>query len=198
MDRTRVSISSRAFVVGIGCTGAAFGIRHSRKEEHSWKPPHPPSRTRGAGGRSPSSARRTSWSSWTSRSSTSRCRRSSRTSTSRPGDLQWVLSAYALTFGGFLLLGGRIGGHSRPPAGVHGRRRPVHARVARLRALELGGDADRGPGGAGPRRGDPLPRRRSRSSRRRSTRAPSGTRRSGSGARWAAAAPPSACSPAAS
>jgi EmrB/QacA subfamily drug resistance transporter len=25
-----------------------------------------------------------------------------------PGDLQWVLSAYALTFGGFLLLGGRV------------------------------------------------------------------------------------------
>ena len=25
------------------------------------------------------------------------------------GDLQWVISAYALTFGGFLLLGGRGG-----------------------------------------------------------------------------------------
>ena len=26
----------------------------------------------------------------------------------KPDDLQWVLSAYALTFGGFLLLGGRV------------------------------------------------------------------------------------------
>ena len=27
----------------------------------------------------------------------------------RVGDLQWIISAYALTFGGFLLLGGRGG-----------------------------------------------------------------------------------------
>jgi MFS family permease len=26
-----------------------------------------------------------------------------------PGELQWVISAYALTFGGLLLLGGRLG-----------------------------------------------------------------------------------------
>ena len=36
------------------------------------------------------------------------------------GDLQWVLSAYALTFGGFLLLGGRDGRPARPAARVHG------------------------------------------------------------------------------
>jgi hypothetical protein len=30
------------------------------------------------------------------------------------GDLQWVLSAYALTFGGFLLLGGRTAACSCP------------------------------------------------------------------------------------
>ena len=30
------------------------------------------------------------------------------------GDLQWVLSAYALTFGGFLLLGGRAGRDQHP------------------------------------------------------------------------------------
>jgi EmrB/QacA subfamily drug resistance transporter len=40
-----------------------------------------------------------------------------------PGDLQWVLSAYALTFGGFLLLGGRT-------ADVLGRRRVFLGGVA--------------------------------------------------------------------
>ena len=39
------------------------------------------------------------------------------------GDLQWVLSAYALTFGGFLLLGGRA-------ADLLGRRRVFMAGVA--------------------------------------------------------------------
>jgi EmrB/QacA subfamily drug resistance transporter len=40
----------------------------------------------------------------------------------KPGDLQWVLSAYALTFGGFLLLGGRT-------ADLLGRRRVFMAGV---------------------------------------------------------------------
>jgi EmrB/QacA subfamily drug resistance transporter len=40
-----------------------------------------------------------------------------------PGDLQWVLSAYALTFGGFLLLGGRV-------ADLLGRRRVFMVGVA--------------------------------------------------------------------
>ena len=39
------------------------------------------------------------------------------------GDLQWVLSAYALTFGGFLLLGGRT-------ADLLGRRRVFMSGVA--------------------------------------------------------------------
>ena len=50
------------------------------------------------------------------------------------GDLQWVLSAYALTFGGFLLLGGRDGRPARPAARVHVRRRALHGRVARSAA----------------------------------------------------------------
>ena len=33
-----------------------------------------------------------------------------------PENLQWVISGYALTFGGFLLLGGRAGDISAPPA----------------------------------------------------------------------------------
>ena len=55
------------------------------------------------------------------------------------GDLQWVLSAYALTFGGFLLLGGRT-------ADLLGRRRVFMSGVAlftaaslALRALDLRG-----------------------------------------------------------
>ena len=73
-----------------------------------------------------------------------------------PGDLQWVLSAYALTFGGFLLLGGRT-------ADILGRRRVFMAGVAlfTLASLACGlstseGHADRSPRGPGPRRGDPL------------------------------------------
>ena len=107
-------------------------------------------------------------------------------------DLQWVLSAYALTFGGFLLLGGRVADLLGRRARLHGRRRALHPRLARVRPLGLRGHADRRPRRPGPRRCDPLSRRRSRSSRPRSTRDRSGTRRSGSGARWAAAVPRSA------
>ena len=67
------------------------------------------------------------------RSSTCRCRRSAALHFSRD-DLQWVVTAYAITFGGFLLLGGRA-------ADLLGRRRVlmarldrVHRRLARLRA----------------------------------------------------------------
>ena len=86
------------------------------------------------------------------RSSTSRCRRSARTSASRETSLAWVVNAYLLTFGGFLLLGGRLGdlfGHRRL---FLGGRRPVHARLARLRPRDLAGDARRRAGGAGHRR----------------------------------------------
>ncbi len=74
-------------------------------------------------------------------------------------NLQWVISAYALVFGGFLLLGGRA-------ADLLGRRRmfivglavftvgvaPRGARVERA-------VADRRPGAPGPRRGDHRPGR---------------------------------------
>ncbi len=66
--------------------------------------------------------------------------------------LQWVVTAYALLFGGALLLGGRL-------ADLLGRRRMfmagvgvVHARLAPVRPRLVGGRADRHPGTAGPRR----------------------------------------------
>ena len=49
-------------------------------------------------------------------------------------DLQWVVTAYALTFGGFLLLGGRAADLLGPPAPADDRPGRVHRRVARLRA----------------------------------------------------------------
>ena len=62
--------------------------------------------------------------------------------------LAWVVNAYLLTFGGFLLLGGRLGdlfGHRRLfLSGI-----TPHARVARLRARELAGSARRGTRGPG-------------------------------------------------
>ena len=66
--------------------------------------------------------------------------------------LAWIVNAYLLTFGGFLLLGGRLGD-------LFGQRRmfligiaALHGRVARLRPRELAGAAHRGAGGAGARR----------------------------------------------
>ena len=73
--------------------------------------------------------------------------------------LQWVVTAYALTFGGFLLLGGRA-------ADLLGRRRILMLGLAVFTAASLGcalatGDAflDRDAGGAGPRRRDHAARR---------------------------------------
>ena len=57
--------------------------------------------------------------------------------------LAWVVNAYLLTFGGFLLLGGRLGdlfGHRRLFLGGH---RALHARLARLRPRDLAGAARR-------------------------------------------------------
>ncbi len=69
-------------------------------------------------------------------------------------DLQWVLSAYALTFGGLLLLGGRA-------ADLLGRRRvfmaglgTLHRRVGAVRARLVTRRIDRRAGGPGRRRGD--------------------------------------------
>ena len=64
-----------------------------------------------------------SWSSSTRRSSSSPCPRSRTDLGFSPQDLQWVLSAYALTFGGLLLLGGRA-------ADLLGRRRVFMAGLA--------------------------------------------------------------------
>jgi hypothetical protein len=68
--------------------------------------------------------------------------------------LQWVLSAYALSYGGLLLLGGRA-------ADLLGRRRlfmdrcPVlHGRVAHVRAPLVAGGAPRGSRGPGRGRRD--------------------------------------------
>ena len=79
-------------------------------------------------------------------------------------NLQWVISAYALVFGGFLLLGGRL-------ADLLGRRRVFMAglvdlhRSARSSAASRGARvADRRPRAPGPRRGDDHAVRRSRSS----------------------------------
>ena len=55
--------------------------------------------------------------------------------------LAWVVNAYLLTFGGFLLLGGRLGdlfGHRRLFLRRH---LALHARFARLRTRDFAGDA---------------------------------------------------------
>ena len=66
--------------------------------------------------------------------------------------LAWVVNAYLLTFGGFLLLGGRLGdlfGHRRLfLIGIA----LFTARLARLRPRDLAGVPDRRAGGAGARR----------------------------------------------
>src|SRR6266511_394085 len=43
--------------------------------------------------------------------------------------LEWVVNAYALAFGGLMLLGGRAGGPARPPEGVHRRAAGVLRRL---------------------------------------------------------------------
>ena len=67
-------------------------------------------------------------------------------------NLSWVVNAYVLTFGGFLLLGGRL-------ADLLGRRRVFigglilfAARLARRRLRRVRGHADRRSRGSGPRR----------------------------------------------
>src|SRR2546429_6487988 len=45
--------------------------------------------------------------------------------------LSWVVNAYVLTFGGFLLLGGRMADLLGRPARVHVWPRPVRGRIAR-------------------------------------------------------------------
>ena len=114
-------------------------------------------------------------------------------------NLSWVVNAYTLTFGGFLLLGGRL-------ADLLGRRRMFIAglilfarRLARRRARPERRLADRRARRPGPGRRAALAGRAVDRHRRRSPRAPSATRRSASGARSRApAAPPASCSAACS
>ena len=73
--------------------------------------------------------------------------------------LAWVVNAYLLTFGGFLLLGGRLGdlyGHRRLFLVGH---RALHARLARLRPRDVAGHARRRARRAGRRRRGRLGRR---------------------------------------
>ncbi len=76
--------------------------------------------------------------------------------------LAWVVNAYLLTFGGFLLLGGRLGdlfGHRRLfLAGITA----LHGGLARLRPRRLAGVPDRRPGRAGRSAARSCPRSRSR------------------------------------
>ena len=68
--------------------------------------------------------------------------------------LQWVASAYALTFGGFLLLGGRMADLLGPPQALHDRPGGLRGRLARLRlrdrraTLLIAARAVQGLGGA--------------------------------------------------
>ena len=84
----------------------------------------------------------------------SRCRRFGQDLRFSETSLVWVVNAYMLTFGGFLLLGGRLGdlyGHRRlfliGHRAVHGRLAGVRARAAR-RVLLIAARAVQGLGGA--------------------------------------------------
>ena len=73
--------------------------------------------------------------------------------------LAWVVNAYLITFGGFLLLGGRLGdlfGHRRL---FLARDRALHARLGGVRPRDLAGAARRRACGAGHRRRGRLGRR---------------------------------------
>ena len=67
--------------------------------------------------------------------------------------LEWVVNAYALTFGGLLLLGGRAGDLFGRPCHVHRGARAVHRRLAGRRPGHLPELAAGRPRGAGRGRG---------------------------------------------
>ena len=72
--------------------------------------------------------------------------------------LQWVVNAYTITFGGFLLLGGRLADLLGRRRVFLARHRPVQLRFAAVRARELARAADRRARTAGSRRRGALPR----------------------------------------
>ena len=74
-----------------------------------------------------------------------------------PAGLQWVISAYALAFGGFLLLGGRLADLLGRRADPDRRGGLVYCRLAGLRAGPLARDAGGRPRRRGAGRGDDGP-----------------------------------------
>ena len=104
-------------------------------EDTAWQPCsttiHPPSRPGAASSSLPCSARSRSSTSSTRRSSTSRCPSIRHGLHFSVQDLQWVPSGYLLTYGGFMLLGGRL-------ADLLGRRRVLVAGIVRHRGLVAG------------------------------------------------------------
>ena len=107
--------------------------------------------------------------------------------------LSWVLNAYTLIFGGFLLLGGRARRPARPASAVRGRHRAVRGRVAALRASRSRRRCCWSPAACRASAARWSRRRRCRSSSRPSPRGPSATGRSRSGARSPAPAARSGC-----
>ena len=59
--------------------------------------------------------------------------------------LEWVVTAYAIVFGGFLLLGGRLARRPRPAQGLRRRDRALRPQLRPVRALLVGGLARRLP-----------------------------------------------------
>src|SRR3954447_24817552 len=64
-------------------------------------------------------------------------------------NLPWVVNAYVIAFGGFLLLGGWAAHLLGPPPNLHGRAAGRGGCVARRRVLRQSGTADRSPGRTG-------------------------------------------------
>ena len=70
----------------------------------------------------------------------------------REASLQWVITAYAIIFGGVLLLGGRLADLLGQPPALRRRPRPLHGRLAPRRPRLVRRLADRVSRAAGPRR----------------------------------------------
>ncbi len=71
-------------------------------------------------------------------------------------NLQWVITAYSIVFGGVLLLGGRLADLLGPPPALRHRPGALHGQLAARRPRLVGGLADRVPRAPGARRGAAL------------------------------------------